>query len=212
MKLIEKAGVPQSFRDFMAQESAEWQPRYRDLNADERTDLLNALLTEQNGLCCYCESTLTSGEHEPDFHIEHFRPQSTYPHLALEYVNLHCSCQRTLKRGAPRHCGNAKGEWFDEKLMLSPLDPDTENRFRYLGDGNIEPADEADDPARITIEKLDLNGSKLQRMRKSYLNAIFPDEFDKAALKKIVDSLMAEKEGGTLDPYPSAVKSIYRTT
>ncbi|MEN8219842.1 MAG: hypothetical protein ABFS56_26535 [Pseudomonadota bacterium] len=65
--------------------------------------------------------------------IEHFRPQKQYPELKLEYNNLLCSCQFELQKTEPRHCGNAKGSWFDENLTISPLEPSCESNAIKLG-------------------------------------------------------------------------------
>jgi len=38
---------------------------------------------------------------------------------------------------AYENCGNFKGDWYDENLMVSPLDPNCASYFQYTGAGEI---------------------------------------------------------------------------
>jgi len=124
-------------------------------------------MTEQGYICCYCECRLIAG----DSHIEHFRPQSDPTVDALGFSNMLCSCQNQLKKGDPQFCGNRKDNWFDEDLLISPFDPDCENRFSFTGDGGIGSKDENDHAADETIRRLGLGLPKRNDMR---ANAIEP--------------------------------------
>ena len=90
----------------------------------------------------------------------------------MDYQNLHVSCQKRLEPGEPHHCGTLKGGWFDEDLLVSPLDPGCEARFRFSLDGAIYPHNPQDDAARTTISKLGLDIDKLRALRKAALMAL----------------------------------------
>ena len=125
MKWVKKQAEPTAFINWKSKANEEWEPSYDTLQNPEKRALHEALLTEQGQVCCYCGRTISL----LDSHIEHFRPQETREDLALAYVNLHASCIREKSPGAPLHCGHAKGNDFDEGLVISPQDENCERRF-----------------------------------------------------------------------------------
>ena len=114
----------------------------------------------------------------------------------MDYNNLLCSCQNNLKKGEPRHCGNAKDDWFDEDLLISPLSPDCSEHFRYTGDGYIYPLDDADAAAKETIEHLKLDIPLLVANRRSvldtFLDGSITDEEFKDFYHKYFDKLSCQ--------------------
>jgi len=143
-------------------------PNWNRLKYQEKKELKRSLIKEQGAICCYCGVRI-----EPDdSHVEHFRPRNNYPELQLEYDNLLCSCQSELEKREPRHCGNAKGSWFDGNLTISPLAPECESRFEYLEDGSIRPSDRNDEGAKQTIAHLALDIEKLNELRKAAIAAV----------------------------------------
>jgi uncharacterized protein (TIGR02646 family) len=174
MKHIIKQAEPESFRVWKNKANDDWKPSYSNLQNPEKEIVFNSLLIEQGYICCYCERELK----DEDYHIEHFKPKDKkkFPELQLEYDNFFCSCQVNTEKGEPLHCGNSKGNWFDDRLLISPLDPNCESRFKYTHDGQILPVNENDQPAKITIEKLQLNLDKLKVLRKAVIDALFEDE------------------------------------
>ncbi|ESQ15163.1 MAG TPA: TIGR02646 family protein [Chromatiaceae bacterium] len=161
MKYIQKRQEPQAFADWKAQENNNWQPTYKALSGPPKAALKQALMAEQGEICCYCERRLTWD----DSHIEHFRPQHDDLVDPLDYGNLLCSCQNRIQKGEPRHCGNLKDKWFDDALLISPLDPACQARFRFSGDGEIKPLTDTDAVAETTIAKLGLDIPKLNALR-----------------------------------------------
>jgi len=174
MKHIIKQQEPESFINWKNRANDDWKPTYANIDKEERIDLFKSLKEEQGYICCYCERELKEG----DCHIEHFKPKDKekFPELQLEYYNLLCSCQVNTEKGEPLHCGNSKGNWFNDRLLVSPLNPDCESKFKYTYDGQILPFDENDETAKNTIEKLQLNIDKLKDMRKGVIDALFEDE------------------------------------
>ena len=92
----------------------------------DKLKLRVVMLREQHHLCIYCERRL--GE-IPIPHIDHWRPLSLNPDLALHWKNLHLSCTNA------ETCDSAKG---NQPLRCDDTDPDlpwpTKYAFeRYVG-------------------------------------------------------------------------------
>ncbi|MEA5580340.1 retron system putative HNH endonuclease [Nodularia harveyana UHCC-0300] len=172
MKYIKKYQEPEQFSSWKALENDDWKPRWDDnFQAPEKPIVHDALLEEQGYICCYCGMGIT----RKNSHIEHLQPRSNYPDLALEYTNLIASCQGELKEQprVPVHCGHKKKYWYDEHLMVSPLEINCADFFKYPASGEILPTDDLGKKAaaETTIEKLALNIRKLQNMRKEAIDA-----------------------------------------
>lgn len=88
-------------------ENEDWKPSWDGLRAPEKSELHEALLREQDFICCYCGMRIN----RETSHIEHLKPRTTYPELALEYSNLLASCQGESEEPPPEpvHCGHKKG-------------------------------------------------------------------------------------------------------
>lgn len=173
MKRVLKGTEPASFTDWKNTANDDWAPTYPTLQNPQKRDLHAVLLQEQGCLCCYCGREIEAATS----HIEHFRPQEDFEDLALDYQNLFASCLRETKPGNPLHCGHRKGNWFEETLHISPLNEQCELRFRYLQNGEIQPADSADQPAAKMIEVLALDIAYLTNRRRDTIRRLFDDEF-----------------------------------
>lgn len=173
MKYIVKTVEPLFFTQWKKNDKMylRGKPNWNRLKSKEKKQLHKALLKEQGSICCYCGMRIALD----NSHIEHFQPQKKNPELQLEYNNLLCSCQLELQKTEPRHCGNAKGSWFDEKLTISPLEPMCESRFEYLEDGSIQAFDNNDEGAKASITHLALDIDKLRELRQSAISAILDD-------------------------------------
>lgn len=184
MKHIKKNHPPQEFTDWKTLKNEDWEPTYKNLRSDLKISVHHSLLKEQGFICCYCGKTID----KKDSHIEHLKPQHKYPQLALDYNNLIASCQGETEEPPPIpvHCGHKKGQWYDERLMVSPLDVNCAEFFRYTIDGQILPSQEA---AQTTIEKLGLNIDKLKRIRKKAIEAILDDldTLSNEDIKQLID-------------------------
>ena len=167
MKRIVKDGEPAEFTDWKERDRMAHRPRWRRVPAPIKEVVHHSLMSEQGYLCCYCESRISID----DSHVEHFRPRRC-KERQLDYENLHCSCQRELDAGEPRHCGHRKGSWFDDNLLISPLDEQCDNRFRFTGNGEIFPGCKHDRAASVTIQRLGLDLRKLCAMRAAVVDAL----------------------------------------
>lgn len=171
MKHITKISEPLELLDFKSKANADWQPSFDGMSGDLKKTLHDALLNEQGWICCYCNRRIGHASS----HLEHLRPRSKFPQHDLSYDNLLASCQREDRRGEPLHCGKLKADWYDEFLLVSPLRPDCENRFRFTADGGIHPAQEADNAASETGHRLGLDIPKLRRLREAAIDAVVSD-------------------------------------
>jgi uncharacterized protein (TIGR02646 family) len=170
MKYIKKGEEPKDFTDWKALESDDWKPNWDNFQAPQKSNLHESLLQEQGFICCYCGMEISKQKS----HIEHLKPRKTYPEEALNYKNLLASCQREREPKEPQHCGVKKDEWYDESRMVSPLDPNCADFFRYSGSGEILPTNDPgkQDSAVTTIDKLGLNIDKLKNMRSQAIDGI----------------------------------------
>jgi uncharacterized protein (TIGR02646 family) len=181
VRYIRKGEEPESFTDWKEQQKnrgnpVTWKAFRRRVTV--KNDVYDALLREQGYICCYCGMQIT----RDTSHFEHFKPKSniTYGHLVLDYTNLLVSCkgesedsgESEEEHRVPVHCGHKKDDWYDEHLMVSPLDENCASFFRYAASGEILPTDELDkqQAAKITIEKLGLGIEKLRLMRSAAID------------------------------------------
>jgi uncharacterized protein (TIGR02646 family) len=188
MKQITKNNEPQAILDWKDEACDDWQPTYRDAPKQLYRDSLAA---EQGYICCYCNRDIS----DDDFHIEHFRPQASFRNLEIEYNNLHASCLKNKKPGTPSHCGNAKSNWFDDELTLSPLD-NHEMCFKYLDNGLVEAA--VPNNTKM-ISELNLNEEALLAKRKSEIRGWLADEFIDTATNEelvVIFSKISRRENG----------------
>jgi uncharacterized protein (TIGR02646 family) len=162
-------------------------------------------MEEQGHICCYCERRLTDN----DSHIEHFRPQSDHAVDPLDYGNMLCSCQKHIKKGDPRHCGNHKNGWFDELLLISPLDSGCESRFSYTADGGIYPADSNDAAAKVTIEKLKLDIPKLNAMREKAIEPFLDEGLSYDELKQFVAGYLKKDPQGMYGEFWTTINVLF---
>lgn len=204
MKPINKQPEPDSLRHWKAHANADWQPRYADMPGDIKRALRHALIAEQGGVCAYCESRLL----EADSHIDHVRPQHDPQCDPLDYSNMVCSCQNNLPPKEPRHCGMRKDAWFDEALLVSPLDASCAGRFVFTGDGRILP--NADDPAAAeTIDRLGLDITKLRSLRKAVFDGFLEPALSDEELRTLLADYVARDAQGHYGAYVTAVAYVF---
>ncbi len=130
----------------------------------EKSNLKEALITEQGGLCCYCEQSVSL----TNSHLEHIQPQERFPLLRFDYQNLCASCNGTgAEEGdSGRHCGHRKG---NRTLPITPLVENCAVYFQFSLDGHILPENSQ---AQQTIEVLGLEEANLVRQRSQAIEAL----------------------------------------
>lgn len=205
MKHIVKQGEPQAFTDWKALANDDWQPTYDNLAGASKRAVKKALMEEQGYICCYCERRLT----DADSHVEHFKPQSEEDVDPLDYTNMLCSCQNQIRKGEPRHCGNLKDNWFDQELLISPLEPGCESRFAFTGDGGIQAATEGDSAAAKTIVKLGLGIPKLNDLRARAIEPFLDENLTEQDLRDFVSGYLAKDAAGYFGEFWTTIRYVF---
>jgi uncharacterized protein (TIGR02646 family) len=185
---------------------------WEDLASDAKRALRDALLAEQGHICCYCGERLL-GHHWP---IEHLKPRTTFPGLTFDYSNMLASCPGGEKGPLPRllHCDKKRGNWNDDELMVSPLNPDCEGYFVFRSNGTIEPTDDPEKKrtARETIKRLGLDIEKLNGYRNKALEAI-QDVLDSGTdheLRALIEGVSRPDAEGRLAPFCFALVQVLK--
>lgn len=184
-------------------------PPFETIPEKEKHLLRDSLLKEQGNICCYCCGRISAN----DSHIEHFHPKSKYPKLSLEYQNLFASCN-----GGPykKHCGQYKDNNFDEKTLISPLEPDCADYFIFNEFGKIMPADDGDVRAQYTIDTLSLNEPRLKKAREAAYWAALEEDEDlrnpgsEARRQELIQKFNTIPEDGKQIPYSDLILYFLR--
>lgn len=191
MRFLQKTSPPDRFVDWLDQASETWQPVWEGLQNPVKWNVKETLRAEQGDCCAYCGARLvhavTPGD--PDSlkhveHIEHLVPRATDPGRALDWANLVLSCGGETGDPAPshKHCGHAKGDWYDANSFVGPTDRGCEEAFRYRANGSIgpghSPAGKASEAPLETIARLNLDCARLRRRRKAALQGLLGERFE----------------------------------
>lgn len=186
---IKKGDEPQFLLDFKKK-----YPK-KDYDSKEfiehRPVLKSVLIKEQKGLCAYCCGRITE-EKSHNEHIEPRHPGKYVSDKSLEYTNIVASCNN------PETCGNKKGNSYDVKQFISPLDETCEDKFTYYPSGKIT-GDE------YTIGLLNLNAYKLKNARKSVIREL--QYLD----KDTIEACYMNNEDETYQPYYNVIKWFWKT-
>jgi uncharacterized protein (TIGR02646 family) len=151
-------------------------PPWETFGDPPRGAVRTKLATDQTQLCCYCTATIANG----GYHIEHFRPRKHYYALTYQWANLLASCQTYRRTSIASeivetqiHCGDAKGNWFEEGVTVDPQSPEVEAWFRYPLSGKIAASKQLSTAhfahVNMTIVKLNLNAPSLVARRRALL-------------------------------------------
>ncbi|MEW6235542.1 MAG: retron system putative HNH endonuclease [Candidatus Omnitrophota bacterium] len=200
MKYIVKGNEPVE----LTKRKSQLNTNRRKLGRKKIKDIIRrALMNEQGHICCYCERRIVEG----DCHIEHFRPQSDGVD-PLDYSNMLCSCLDQIEERIPRHCGYLKGDWFDEDLLISPLNKDCENHFSFTADGQILPK-YGDKAADETIKRLGLNIPKLQDMRKQVISPFIDENLTDDDYIRFVNGYLKMDSEGRFNPFFTTIRYLF---
>jgi uncharacterized protein (TIGR02646 family) len=205
MKYIPKdsSREPESVREWKQLAANDPNYDYAYLPSKERKALLDALIEEQGYICCYCGMEIS----DETSHVEHLTPQSSHPHLSLEYTNLLVSCGISEKYRpkydsvlhCKEHCGQKRGNL---DLTIKPTDPDCETKFRYTGEGEILPKND------LSVKSLNLNYTELRKLRKAAIDAaksLLEEDFSDEEIKLFVKSFEERDRDGKFQPFCFAI-------
>lgn len=161
MRTIQKGSEPATLTQHRQKPHATYD------NYTDKVSLRQALVAEQRGLCCYCQSRIRATS--DGMKIEHWQCQADHPERQLDFTNLHGACPGGLGRAEhEQHCDTRKG---NSPLCFSVSDPERpiERQIRFLGDGRVAADDTAIDRAIGAV--LNLNMPRLVSNRKAVLAA-----------------------------------------
>jgi len=208
MKHIEKGSEPSSLTAYNKKvgKTTKW----KSFNRNVKNDVYESVLYEQGYICCYCGIRISRKK----CHIEHYRPKSKYPDLTFTYSNLISSCQGEDEQRPtkPVHCGHKKGGWFDEELMISPLDPNCSSYFKYTGAGEILPTENSEhqEAAETTIRMLALNINKLKKMRRKVVDGVIEatQGLSEKEIKKLSQAYLERDETQSYTPFWATIDYV----
>ncbi len=209
MKYIEKREEPLNFIKWKKKRKVreDWCPEWKRLKKDVKDELMEALLVEQGGICCYCCRDISATKR----HIEHFKPQNNCKDR-YDYQNILACCQADKMPGEPWHCGYTKGDWFENDVIISPLDKNCETYFRYTAAGCIYPQDDTCLPSLSTIEILNLNDDQLKSMRREAIDGALGDIQDLSSeeIDSLIQGYQSRDINGHFTPFCMAIVHILR--
>ena len=211
MKYIIKGTEPQSFIDWKTASGPYASIPWSDFLNPVKSDVHEALLYNQGSICCYCQIRIG----KKFSHIEHIRPQ-TDSATRYEYTNMLASCEGGAPDSRPRelHCGHAKGNWFDEPLMVSALEPGCESFFKYTLSGDIYAVEDPgkEKAASETIKRLGLNITKLRRSRQEAFEGITQaiDSLNENEIRQLIVAFENRNADGFFGEFCAAIVSILR--
>lgn len=182
-------------------------PTWADLQNPQKNELRNKLYTEQKGLCCYCEQSVSMSG---DCHIEHFRPRSLGNIDPLDYSNLLLSCGPNTQRRAPRHCGQKKDN-FDGGSLISPMQRDCGDNFVFSGDGSISVNQNSATPdiAELTIDILGLNIPHIKALRSAVIDVFLSTELSENEATAFLEAYLTQNSNGTLNEFHSTIMQVF---
>jgi uncharacterized protein (TIGR02646 family) len=149
MKTVDKSQEPASFTSWKNLENDDWKPNWNNFQNPQKAELLERLIFDQKGICCYCECRISVA----DSHIEHLVPRSASVDLRLEFTNLVASCLKETEKGQPLTCGKARGDW-NEVGYLNPCDSNARDEIIYYMDGKVSAKSRHNE---VFVTKLNLN-------------------------------------------------------
>jgi len=207
MKFIIKQEEPVELSEWKTKKPKHQRKPWKKVPIEIKVAVREALKREQGFICCYCGCRISS---DNDCHVEHLRPQSEFPALALAYDNMLASCQQDLEPEEPARCGVKKADWFNEAMIISPLDESCERRFKFNDGGAIAPADSGDEAARETICRLGLDINWLQARRKEAIREVLNDESTPDRMRRLIDGFQQRDHNGHFVPFCFAIIQILR--
>ena len=147
MRYIEKKASPAAYQHAVS--AIKGDPTWRTIRCGDtqairtqfdrlpKSEIRDALLTEQHYLCAYCMKRIRN--EELHMSIEHWFPLSQDKELALDYKNFLGVCKGGTDVEGPRNrvlcCDASKGDTTN--LTVNPLDKDMMQHIAFRKDGSI---------------------------------------------------------------------------
>ncbi|MGY2146564.1 retron system putative HNH endonuclease [Pseudomonas azotoformans] len=188
-----------------------------------KQQVLDCLLEEQYGLCCYSE--VRPDQAGLGLHIEHVENKSQNPHRTFDYNNL-AACALDSKTDLRAFRGLAsevfgghapgKSEAVDIHRFVSCHQPDCSRFFAYLSDGRIVSADglsvEDQERASYTIALLNLNSPFLRDLRQRWwdeLETLFDEHIEQDMSLHCLAGIDLVPRENQLSPFFSITRNFF---
>lgn len=211
MKFIQKVAEPPLLRQWRLENQPTPQNlRYENIPPKAKVEIRNSLIQEQGYLCAYTMVRIAAVEKG---HTEHIFAQSRCHDLEVAYSNMvYCYPGDGAARcsyGA--HHKDAKDISPDD--FISPLNASCEARFAFDVTGAVRAREEADGPAKSTIEVLHLNDEQLKIARAAAIlqYPIFKRAgapLTAAKARKLAADVMTRDARGRFPPFAVAVHQV----
>jgi uncharacterized protein (TIGR02646 family) len=197
MKKVLKSPEPSELKNYKERSDQKMQSssrfsKWKDVKGNRETydAIRTTLLSDQKGLCAYCEMALTTENRS----VEHFIPceiSTKEKNHDLDWSNILAVCldpgglEKTNSQPIKIEksdfcCGKKKNNFVPDGRLLNPLELPVSRLFRFNSeDGRIEPDDMACQQIGIplenlefTIEMLNLNVTRLREKRLAVIETI----------------------------------------
>jgi uncharacterized protein (TIGR02646 family) len=228
MKNVIKSPEIEELKNYRNRFSSQFK-KWKDLkkNRDTLNAIRDTLVSDQKGLCAYCEMSL----HENNRSVEHFIPcnQSTKENNHdLDWQNMLAIClppggmkdedleNPQLLKDLPC-CGQKKGGFIPDSRLLNPLNLPTLRLFKFSSkDGEIRPDEisclKAGIPIeniQFTIDTLELNVQRLKDQRLVVIDEIEKELDDETIdINDLEEKVAAEYFGNGTDNWPRFFTTI----
>lgn len=187
--------MPPELRNYVAQHPANSWDQFKAVRR-RRSSVQQQLLSDQGGLCAYCEIDLkaAAGIAQADLRVEHFHPKSDLGgghNWHLDWTNLLAVChggsRGDIVDAAERHtspdhsCDIPKGGEDWDAVILTPLElPSYPCLFRFDRSSGGMRVDQENcravaidaDKAQATVDNLRLDSTRLRDLRKPVLDKL----------------------------------------
>lgn len=153
------------------------------------------------GRCVYCQIR-DSMNREALFAVEHYRPQSLFPHLATQWSNLYYACA-TCNRAKSSFVPKGKRAKID--FVPHPCEHVMFEHLRYRGPTVVHHSK----TGRFAIELLDLNAPTSIKFRGFYEETLEYAQTQLAGARKLVgqiESAIVGTEGARLTQLQSSLR------
>ena len=103
-----------------------------------------------------------------------------------------------------------KKNWFDAQLLVSPFAENCEQRFHFNQNGTIRAADDRDEAAATTIEKLGLNLPILNDLRRQAIEPFLDEALTLEELEDFVDGYLQKSTNGEFGQFWTTIQQIFK--
>jgi uncharacterized protein (TIGR02646 family) len=214
MKYIDKRQSPSEFEDWKDQENPTvWNdlPSSK-INEDRKEEgifyyskeeLRTVLVEDQGYICGYCQDLISNNRTSK---IEHIKARGVYPDLIFDFTNLISCCKGEKINPPPKelHCDTFRD---NADLLVTPLDTNCENHFRYDELGNIY---HVTNEGLDTIKKLNLDTPKLNNRRQAVIDSWLSPEITitEDYLNELKEIMSQRDENHSFKPFCQVILNI----